>query len=118
MCGQPGHNARPHAWSPTSFLGMDAWMTSKLNVALIRKLHGSLMRLAYFFDMKPNGVCTTGHWQKSGRLVQELNVCTVPSCYCVVAIQRVCNHLGVSFHEHAGIHIGQGVPNPDKLLTE
>ena len=23
------------------------------------------------------GVCTTGHWQTSGRLVQELNVCTV-----------------------------------------
>ena len=29
-----------------------------------------------FFDMIPNGVCTTGYWQTSGRLVQELNVCT------------------------------------------
>ena len=49
-------------------------MTSKLNVALIRKLRGSLMCLAYFFDMITNGVCTTRHWQTSGRLVQELNV--------------------------------------------
>ena len=24
------------------------------------------------------GVCTTRQWQTSGRLVQELNVCTVP----------------------------------------
>ena len=35
---------------------------------------GSLMCLAYFFDM---GVCTTRHWQTSGRLVQQFNVCTV-----------------------------------------
>ena len=32
------------------------------------------MCLAYLFDM---GVCTTSHWQMSGRLVQELNVFTV-----------------------------------------
>ena len=56
MLGQPGHNTRPHAWSPPSFLGMNAWMTSKLNAALIRTLRGSLMCLAYFFDMVPNGV--------------------------------------------------------------
>ena len=30
-----------------------------------------------FFDMLSMGVCTTRHWQTSGRLVQELNVCTV-----------------------------------------
>ena len=23
------------------------------------------------------GVCTTGHWETTGRLVQELNICTV-----------------------------------------
>ena len=74
---QPVHNTRPHAWSPPCFLGMDAWMTSKLNVALIRKLHGPLVCLAYFVHMIPNGMCTTGHWQTTGRLVQELNVCTV-----------------------------------------
>ena len=33
--------------------------------------------LGLFFDMLPIGVCTTGHWETSGRLVQELNVCTV-----------------------------------------
>ena len=27
-------------------------------------------------DMLSMGVCTTRHWQASGRLVQELNVCT------------------------------------------
>ena len=34
-----------------SCLGMDAWMTLKLIVALIRKLRRSLMGLAYCFDM-------------------------------------------------------------------
>ena len=29
------------------------------------------------FDILPVGVCVTGHWQMSGRPVQELNVCTV-----------------------------------------
>ena len=31
----------------------------------------------HFFDMLPMGICTTRHWQTSGQLVQELNVCTV-----------------------------------------
>ena len=30
-----------------------------------------------FFDMLAIGVFTTRHWQTSGRLVQEYNVCTV-----------------------------------------
>ena len=33
---------------PAIFLGMDAWMTPQLNIALIRKLCGSLMCLDYF----------------------------------------------------------------------
>ena len=33
--------------------------------------------LGLFFAMFAMGVCTTRHWQTSGRLVQELNVCTV-----------------------------------------
>ena len=38
------------------------WMiSSQLNVALIRKLRGSLMYLAYLFDMLNIGVCTTRH---------------------------------------------------------
>ena len=38
---------------------------------------GSLMFLAYIFDMLSVGVCTTKHCQTSGRLVQELSVFTV-----------------------------------------
>ena len=51
MRGKPGHNTRPHAWLPPSFLGMDARITStwQLNVALIRKLRGSLIYFAYVF---------------------------------------------------------------------
>ena len=33
--------------------------------------------LDLFSDMLSMGVCTTSHWQMSGWLVQELNVCTV-----------------------------------------
>ena len=33
--------------------------------------------LGLFFDMSSTGVCTARHWQTSGRLVQELNVCNV-----------------------------------------
>ena len=38
-----GHNTRPHTRLQPSFLGMDALLTSHLNVALVRKLHASLM---------------------------------------------------------------------------
>ena len=79
MRGQPGHNSRPHARLQPSFLGTDARMISQLNVVLIRKLLGSLLCLAYSFDMLSMRDSTTSHWQTSGRLVQELNVCTVRS---------------------------------------
>ena len=49
MRGKPGQNTRPHARLPPSFLGMDAWMTSQLNVVLIHKLRGSLICLAKIF---------------------------------------------------------------------
>ena len=48
MRGQPMHSTRPHARLPPMLLGMDARMTSKLNIALISKLLGLLMCLAYF----------------------------------------------------------------------
>ena len=35
--------------------------------------------LGLFINMLPMCVSTTRHWQMTGRLVQELNVCTV--CY-------------------------------------
>ena len=41
----PGHNTRPYARLPPSFLSMDAWITSQLNVALIRKLLGYAWRI-------------------------------------------------------------------------
>ena len=76
MRGQPGHNIRPHPRLPHSFLGLDARMTLQLRVALIFMLSGSLVCWAYFFDLLSLVVCITRHWQTSGRLVQELNVCT------------------------------------------
>ena len=47
---QPGHNIRPHAHLPRTI-----WerIASQLNVALIRKLRGSLLFLAYFFKCHP-----------------------------------------------------------------
>ena len=33
--------------------------------------------IVLYFDMLPIGLCTAVHWHTSGRLVQELNVCTV-----------------------------------------
>ena len=53
MRGQPEHNTRPHVRLPPSFLGMNAWMTSQLNVALIHKLRGSSICLAYFLTCYP-----------------------------------------------------------------
>ena len=51
-----------------------------MNVALVCKLHGSLMCFSIFFDMLFMGFGTTGLLQTSCRLVQELNV------YSVVAV--------------------------------
>ena len=51
MPGQPRHNTRPHDRLASSFLDMGAWVTSQLNVALIRKLSGPLMCLAYFLSV-------------------------------------------------------------------
>ena len=51
MRGQTGHNTRLHARLQPSFVGMEARMTYLLNVALIRKLHASLMYLDYFLDI-------------------------------------------------------------------
>ena len=42
-----GPDTRPYARLPHSFIGMVAWMSSQLNVALFCKLRGLLMCLAY-----------------------------------------------------------------------
>ena len=52
-------------------------MTSQLNVALIHKLRVSFMCLPHLFNVLSFGVCTTRHCQTSGRMVQQLTVCTV-----------------------------------------
>ena len=54
-------------------------MTTQLIIALIRKLHGSLMCLSYF--VFSSGVSATMYWQMSVRPVQELYVCTVSVAY-------------------------------------
>ena len=79
--GKPGHNTRPHARLPPNFLGMDARMTLQLNVTLIRKLRGSLMSLAYFFDMLLMVVFITRHWLTSDRLVHESAEYITIYCY-------------------------------------
>ena len=56
-------------------------MSSQLNTALIRKLRGPLMCVAYCLDMLSVGMCTTRHKQTSVRLVQDLNVSTVISAF-------------------------------------
>ena len=43
----------------------------------ICKVRGSLMCLPYFIVILVMGICKTRHWQTSGRMVQEFNVCTV-----------------------------------------
>ena len=77
MSGMAEHKTRPHARLPPCFLGMDVRITSQLNGDLIRKLAWVIDMLGLFYDMLFMVVCTTSHSQMPGRLVQELNVCTV-----------------------------------------
>ena len=79
--------ARPIA---TIFLGMDAWINlTSTHRIFDHKLRGSLMCLAYFSDMLPVGFCTTEHWHTSGRLIQELIVCTVVPL-CILGVAEDC----------------------------
>ena len=71
MRGQTGYNTRRHARLPSSFLGMDVWITSQLNIAFIRRLCDMLGLLLLTLSMD---IRTTIQWQTFGRLVQELNV--------------------------------------------
>ena len=56
MRGQPGHDTQPHARLQPSFQGIDAWITSELNEALVCKLRVSLMSLSDIFDIPSMGV--------------------------------------------------------------
>ena len=78
MCWQPWCNTRPHVRLLPIFLGMNAWMISKLNVAL--QSQASWVINGSFSNMLSRSVCTTRHWQTSGRQVQELDVCSFYVC--------------------------------------
>ena len=45
--------------------------------------------LCHFFDMLFMGVCTTRHWQTSGRLLQELNACTAGLTVFVISVKAL-----------------------------
>ena len=102
---QPGHNTQPHAQMQPSFQGIDAWITSKLIEAWVCKLPLSLMCLADIFDMSPMVVGTTRHWQISGRLGQELNVCTVYVHSLITRRTEVENINGIHMHSYNCKHI-------------
>ena len=64
-------------------------MTSQLNVALICKLRGSLICLAYVFDILSMDVFTIRHRQTSRQVEQEINICTVVSWVRVKTLVRI-----------------------------
>ena len=70
----PGHNTQPHIQLPSSFLVMDDLTTERgfdSQATWVIDVPG------LFLDMLSMGVCATRRWKMSGRLVQELNSCTV-----------------------------------------
>ena len=80
----------------TQFDGHRCMGEPTTDVALIRKLRGSLMCLAYILNMLSMGVCTTRHWQESSQLVQKLNVCTV--VYIIIFKERILSHANHTKH--------------------
>ena len=78
MRGQLGHNIRPHARSHPEFPLHGCMDNLRIERSLDLQATWVIDVLG-FFDMLSMGVCTTSHWQTSGRLVQELNVSTVGS---------------------------------------
>ena len=73
MRGQPVHDTRPHA----QYAGHGCIDDLTIKPSCISQpIYGSLMYLA-FFDMLSMGIYTRRHRQTSGRMVQELNVCTI-----------------------------------------
>ena len=69
----PWHNTRLHALVPPRFLGMDD-LTIEHSIDL--QATWIIGVLGICFDLLFLSVCTTKLWQTSGRMVQELNVCT------------------------------------------
>ena len=69
MREKPGYITLPHARLPPSLLSTNAWMTSQLNVTLIRKQRGSLMCLDYCLTcyawvfLQPGTGCRPVDWR-------------------------------------------------------
>ena len=62
------------------------------------------MYFAFYFVMSFMCVCTTWHWQTSGRLVQELNVCI--RVLCTVVVYLSCKRCpGGAFRYRRGPHL-------------
>ena len=76
MRGQSGLNTRPDTRLPPIFLGINAWMTSQLNVALAR---GSLMCLACIFRRVNHG-CFYNQAMEDARSIGAGNKCL----YCIL----------------------------------
>ena len=81
------------------FPGMTALISSQINVALIRELRESLMSLAYYLTCYTR-VCTTRHWQMSGRLVQDWNICIVRGSLMYLAFFLDIKSMGVCATRH------------------
>ena len=60
-----------------SFLGIDESERHRMSALICKLTWVIVVFCLYLFDMLATGVCTTGHWQMSGRLVRISNVCTV-----------------------------------------
>ena len=75
MRGHSGHNTRPHSRLPLSCMCMDDPTTERI----FDSQATWVIDVLWYFLTLSMGVCTTRHWQTSGRLVQELNVCNISS---------------------------------------
>ena len=63
VCQQfPGHGCTDGLTTERDFDSQATWVIAVVGL---------------YCDMLSTGFCTTKHWQTTGRLVQELNVCTV-----------------------------------------
>ena len=81
MRGLPGQTTRQHARLTTHFPRhgcMDDLTTER---SIGPQATWVIDVFGLFFDMLSTGVCTTGHRQTSGCLVQELDVCTVSAMF-------------------------------------
>ena len=83
----PWHDTRPHVRFPPSLLGMDDLITERSfdsQASLVIRV------LSLFFTLFSD-VYQTKYWLWSGRLVQELNVCTIKTHLITDFILRACD---------------------------